>query len=254
MEGPAFLTWLPLSSTMARTWPMIDPVTRVSPVRSVPRWTRTVATGPRFLSSLASMTVPLACLSGLALQVEDVGRQQDHFQQLVDALAGLGRNRNHDGRAAPLFRNQFMGGQFLLDLVDIGAFLVDLVDGDHDLGVGSLGVVDGLDRLRHDAVIGRDDQDGDIGDLGAAGAHGRERFVAGRIEEGDLAVLGLDRVGADVLGDAAGFAGSDRCRTDAVQNRGLAVVDMAHDDDDRRTRLEIALIVLGSRRRGFPLR
>jgi hypothetical protein len=28
-----------------------------------------------------------------------------------------------------------------------------------------------LDRLRHDAVVGRHHQDDDIGDLGAAGAH-----------------------------------------------------------------------------------
>ena len=68
------------------------------------------------------------------------------------------------------------------------------------------GVVDGFERLRHDAVVGRDHQDDDVGDLGAAGAHAGEGFVAGRIDEDDLAAVHLDVIGADVLRDAAGFA------------------------------------------------
>jgi hypothetical protein len=42
-------------------------------------------------------------------------------------------------------------------------------------------------RLRHDAVVGRDHEDRDVGDLGAARAHRRERFVTGRVDERDLA-------------------------------------------------------------------
>ena len=51
----------------------------------------------------------------------------------------------------------------------------------------ALGVVDRLDRLRHDAVVGGDDEDGDVGHLRAARAHRGEGLVAGRVEEGDLA-------------------------------------------------------------------
>ena len=51
--------------------------------------------------------------------------------------------------------------------------------------LGGLGVVDRLDRLGHDAVVGRHHQDDDVGDLGAARAHGREGLVAGGVEEGD---------------------------------------------------------------------
>ena len=57
--------------------------------------------------------------------------------------------------------------------------------------LGGLGVVDGLDRLRHDAVVGRDHQHDDVGDVGAAGAHGGEGLVAGRVEEGDLRPSGV---------------------------------------------------------------
>ena len=93
-----------------------------------------------------------------------------------------------------------------------------------------------FDRLRHDAVVGGDHQHDDVGELGAAGAHRGERRVARRVEEGDDALVGFDVVRADVLGDAAGFAGGDLGAADVVEQRGLAVVDVAHDGDHRRTR------------------
>ena len=51
---------------------------------------------------------------------------------------------------------------------------------------GGLGVGDGFDGLRHDAVIGGHHQHDDIGDLGAARAHRGKGGMAGRVEEGDL--------------------------------------------------------------------
>lgn len=88
--------------------------------------------------------------------------------------------------------------------------------------------------LRHDAVVGRDHQDHDVGRLGATGTHRGERGVAGGIQEGHHATLGFDVVGTDMLGDAAGLARGDLGATDVVEQRGLAVVDVAHDGDDRR--------------------
>jgi hypothetical protein len=103
-------------------------------------------------------------------------------------------------------------------------------------------VVDGLKRLRHDAVVGGDHDDHDVGDLGAAGTHAGKGFVTRRIEEDDLAAgsrrafLGeLHLVSADVLGDAAGFAGCDVGFANGVEQRGLAVIDVAHDGDHGRT-------------------
>ena len=120
----------------------------------------------------------------------------------------------------------------------VGLRLVDLVDRDDHRHAGGLGVIDGLDRLRHDAVVGGHHQHDDVRHLGAAGAHGGEGGVAGRVDEGDLAARGQrDLIGADVLGDAAGFAGDDVGLADGVEQRGLAVVDVAHDGHDRRARL-----------------
>ena len=61
----------------------------------------------------------------------------------------------------------------------------------------------------------------------------------------------LDLVGADVLGDAAGLARDDVGLADGVEQRGLAVVDVAHDGDHRRTRLEVASSSAGAANRPF---
>jgi len=48
-----------------------------------------------------------------------------------------------------------------------------------------------------------------------------------------------------VLGDTAGFARDDIGRADAVEDRGLAMVNVPHDNYDRRTRFKILVLVFG---------
>ena len=71
--------------------------------------------------------------------------------------------------------------------------------------------------------------------------------MARGIKERDLARLALKVDGhlvcADALGDAAGFAFDDVGAADGVEQSGLTVVDMAHDGDDRRTRLQILVLL-----------
>ncbi len=132
-------------------------------------------------------------------------------------------------------------------------------------------MVDGLDGLRHDAVVGGDDQDDDVRDLGATGTHGGKRLVTrgvdevvggddqdddvrdlgatgthgGKrlvtrgVDEGDLATVDGDLGSADVLRDAAGLAAPDVGVADGVEQAGLTVVDMAHDGDHGRAGLEV---------------
>ena len=103
---------------------------------------------------------------------------------------------------------------------------------------------DGLERLGHDAVVSRDHDDRDVGDAGAAGTHGREGLVTGRVEEDDALAVVVDLARADVLGDAATFAGRDLGRAEGVEQARLAVVDVTHDGDDRGARLERRGVVL----------
>ena len=56
-----------------------------------------------------------------------------------------------------------------------------------------------------------------------------------------LAVLD-DLVRADVLGDAAGLAGDHVGVADLVEQLGLAVVDVAHDGDDRGARRRVLVV------------
>jgi hypothetical protein len=58
--------------------------------------------------------------------------------------------------------------------------------------------------------------------------------VTRRVEEGDLAAVVLDLVRADVLRDPAGLRLDDATSADRVEQRRLAVVDVAHDRHDRR--------------------
>ena len=68
--------------------------------------------------------------------------------------------------------------------------------------------------------------------------------MSGSIQEGHIPVSHLDAVGADMLGDAAGLSLRDVGMTDGVQNRGLAMIDVAHNHHNRRTGHQVFLVVL----------
>ena len=138
-----------------------------------------------------------------------------------------------------------------LTLSGFASGLIDLVDRDDDRHAGGLRVLDGFDRLRHHAVIGRHHKNDDIRRLGTAGTHHRERFVARRIEKYDptlffriVGICDVNAVSADVLRDSAGFAFGDILRTDRVEQRGFTVIDVSHDGDDRCTR-QLGIVGIG---------
>ena len=95
--------------------------------------------------------------------------------------------------------------------------------------------------LRHDAVVSSHDQNHDVGNLGATGTHGGKCLMTWCIEKGDDALWRRHMVRADMLGNAASFASGNACATDGIEQRGLAVVDVAHDGNHRRARLHVRL-------------
>ena len=154
---------------------------------------------------------------------------------MIDARSFRGGNRHDDRLAAPIFRSELAFLQLLLHPVDIRRRQIDLVDRHHDLHMRrGFGVVDRFDRLRHQAVVGRDDEHDDVGHIRAARAHRGEGGVTGRIEKSDARAFVIDRVSADVLGDPAGFARRDARLADRVHERRLAVIDVPHERNDRR--------------------
>ena len=133
--------------------------------------------------------------------------------------------------AAPLFRVQSTIGKLLLDTLGLGVGLIDFVHSHNDGNVSRARVIDGFESLRHDAVVGRHYQDHDVSDLGAPRAHARECFVTGGVDEHNLAPALLHVIGADVLGDSAGFFFRYVGDANGIEQRSLAMVDVTHDGD-----------------------
>ena len=235
IAGPAAFTGLPRSSSSARTRPEYMPQMKSSPTFSVPLCTSTVATGPLPGSSCASTTVPGRALVRVRLEVENFRLQQNLIEQLVDVRSLLRRDLACESVVPPNSSSTTpCCRRSCFTLLGFACGQVDLVDRDDHRHAGVLGVRDRFDRLRHHRVVRRDDEDDDVGDLRTARAHGRERFVARRVEERDvLAARQRDVVRADVLRDAARLAGDDVRLADVVEQRRLAVVDVTHDRDDR---------------------
>ena len=178
------------------------------------------------------------------LELEHVGLEKNRLEQVVDTLARPSRNVHEHVLAAPLLGNDAVLDELLAHAIGVRLGLIALVDRDHDGHAGGLRVVDRLDGLGHDAVVGSNHEHDDVGDLGAAGAHGGERLVTRGVDEGDLTAVDLDLRRTDVLGDATRFVRGDTGMADGVEKRRLAVVDVAHDGDHGRARLEVRRIVV----------
>ena len=212
MDGPAFLTCLPLSSMSARIFPYAaaDDDDVADAQRSVlnehGRDRAAAAVERRFDDDARRATVLVG------LELFEIGLEQHGFEQLIDPAAIARRDRHHLDLAAPFDGLQTFVGQLLLDAIGLSVFLVHLVDGDDDRHAGRFDMRNRFARLRHDAVVGGHDENRDVGDLGAARTHRGERLVTGRVDERDLAIVLLDGVRTDLLSDAAGFAGRDRWR------------------------------------------
>ena len=154
----------------------------------------------------------------VGLQFQHFAFQGDAFKQVVETFFGDRRGADDADVAAPFFGQQTLFGELAQHLVGVGAFAVDLVHGDDDRHFGGLGVVDGFDGLRHHAVIGGDDDDRNVGDIGTTGAHFGERGVTRGIDKGDVvATFGGDGVGTDVLGNTTGFVGGDFGVADRIE-------------------------------------
>ena len=174
----------------------------------------------------------------IRLKLQDLRLHENVLEKRVHALAGHARDGTADDVAAPVFRRETALLQLLLDAVDVRGRLVRLRDRHHDLNASPTTDLDALLGLRHNAVVRRHDEDGDVGDLGTAGAHRAERGMARGVEERDLLARKLDLIGRDLLGDAARFARGDVLLANPVHERRLAVVDVTEERNDRRARLQ----------------
>ena len=179
----------------------------------------------------------------IRLQLLQVRNQANHFEQQVQIRFLFCGDIDKDGFTAPVFRHQSAIGQLLFHAVRQGTRLVNFIDRNDDRHFRGVRVIDGFKSLRHHAIVGSDYEHNDVGCFRAARTHASKRFVAGRIQEHNLApegrralVLYGNLVRADVLRDSAGFAFCDAGGTDRVEQRRLTVIDVTHNCDHRRAR------------------
>ena len=126
---------------------------------------------------------------------------------MVDASPARRRNFADHSFAAPIFRSELARLKLFLHFVDVSPGQIDLVDRNHDLDVRRrFGVIDRFDRLRHYAVVRRDNKHDDVGNVRAPRAHCGKCRVARRVDERDLLSFVFDAVSADVLSNSTGFA------------------------------------------------
>ncbi len=78
-------------------------------------------------------------------------------------------------------------------------------------------MVDGLNGLRHYAVVRSHHQNRYICGICAAHTHGGKRLVSGRIQEGNPSSLYIYSIGTNVLCNTAGLLINHICLTNGIQ-------------------------------------
>ncbi len=183
----------------------------------------------------------------VALELEHFALEEHALEQLLDPDALERADLDHGRLAAPGFRHDAQAPEGLERPLRVRLGLVDFRQRDDDRGFRRARVRESFLGLLHRTVVGGDDEDDDVDRVGAARAHGRERGVTGRVDDRQVVALsGDDLVGADVLRDAAGLAVDEVRAADRVDQRGLAVVDVAEEGDGRRAQHEAALLDVGA--------
>src|SRR5699024_2333323 len=135
-------------------------------------------------------------------------------------------------------------GKLLFHPLDIGAWLIDLIDSHDDLYSGSLCMVDRFNGLGHNTVIGSYYKHCDIRSIGASHSHSGEGLMSRGIQKCDLLSVNVYHISSDMLSDSSGLPVCYMSLTDAVQKRCFTMIYMTHNADYRRSWHQTAFFVL----------
>ena len=135
------------------------------------------------------------------LQLQHFRLQQNGFQQLIDALAGMGRHIHKHGVATPLFRDYLFLTKLVFDPIRIRFRFVDFVHRDDQRHTCRLGVLDCFSGLRHHTIIGRHNQHHNIGHFRATRAHRGKGGVSRGIQKCNFTIIRGDVIRTNVLGN-----------------------------------------------------
>ena len=171
--------------------PSAVPTTTTSPRVSVPSCTSTVATGPRPLSSRASSTTARGATLRIGLELEQLRLELNQgLEQLLETRCPSPRRRRRRSSSPPKSSGtspcsisrcrvcwEFAAGQ-----------VASCSRRRRSERSAAFECSNGLDGLGHDALGRGDDEDHEVGELRAAGAHLGEGGVARRVDEGERVV------------------------------------------------------------------
>ena len=180
----------------------------------------------------------------IALKLQNICFKQDGFKQVINANFLLGRDVYKHVGAAPLLRNDAMLGKLLAYTSGVRTGLIDLIDRNNNGYVRRLGMVDGLDGLRHHAVIRSNNQNNDIGYASTTSTHGGKGLVTRGINKGNGTTLDLNLRCTNCLSNAARLTSSNAGVTNGIQKRSLTVIDVAHNRNHGRPGLQILGIIV----------
>ena len=110
----------------------------------------------------------LRCTIRVGFKLKNFCLKGDGFEQFIQALSIDGRNLNILNFTRKLFHDNFMLQQISAHFVWVGFGLVDFVNRNNHRHLGGFGVINRLDGLRHNRIIGCHHQHHNIGHLRTA--------------------------------------------------------------------------------------
>ncbi|MNZ91367.1 hypothetical protein D3C78_1103490 [compost metagenome] len=155
--------------------------------------------------------------------------KQNHFKQAFKTHSLFRRNVNENGISAPLFRHESVFSQFLLHFIRISIRLIDFVYRYDNRQSCCFGMVNSLNRLRHDTVIGCYDDNRNICKLCTTSTHCCKCFVTRSIQECNLFTVDFNLISTDMLSNTASFSACNIRRTNSIKQCRLTMVNVAHN-------------------------
>ena len=169
----------------------------------------------------------------IGFEFEHLGFEKHFLKEFEHAFTLLSRDMLALVRTTPILYEDIHVGELLLDLIWVSTWFIALVDSENHWHTSCLRVVDSLDSLWHDRIVGSHNDNRNIRHLRTAGTHGSKRLVTRSIEESDvLTILQLHVIRTNVLGDTTCLTSNHVGITDMVEERCLTVVYVTHDGYD----------------------
>ena len=158
--------------------------------------------------------------------------RQNGFQKFVHAFTRDGAGWHDFDVTTPSTWSQTVLRHLGHDTIDVGAWQIALVGCNNDWNSSRFSVRNCFYSLWHDTVVCCDNQDRNVGDVSTSRSHFSKRFVARRIHKGDRATIFFHLIGSDLLSDATSFAGNNLGTDQIVEQRCLAMVDVAEKSNN----------------------